>query len=151
MCSDGVKLIDPTIDALHRQIRNLQEEMDRVYALRDSETDSHLRQENAQLKRDLAAVQHALRREMDAHHAHRTDSFKSNEELKQRVRSLEQFNDLLKSKLNEMKQQYETSIIDNVDLRDTIKTMQNKPGKNSLGGIKSQAPGPALTPPFGGS
>lgn len=145
-CSDRVKLIDPTIDALHHQIRTLTEEMDRVYALRDDNTDSHLRQENAHLKRDIAAVQHALRREMDAHHAHRTESFKTNEELKQRVRSLEQFNDLLKAKLNEMKGKYESAIIDNVDqkdtitgLTDTIKSMQNTPGKQFNG------PQPSLT------
>ena len=34
--------------------------MDRAYSSRNNESDMHLRQENAQLKRELAALQQAL-------------------------------------------------------------------------------------------
>ncbi len=34
--------------------------MDRVFSLRNNESDMHLRQENAQFKRELAALQQAL-------------------------------------------------------------------------------------------
>lgn len=142
MCSDRVKLIDPTIDALNREIHRLTAEMDRVYALRDDDgtdngADSYLRRSNAQLRIDLAALQKALQREKEQHQADLTESADYNKELKQRVQSLERFNELLKFKINEMKEKYESAIIDNVDLRDTnsnqaatIKTLQNTPGKH---------------------
>lgn len=129
VCNDGASLIDPTIDTLNRQIHTLNEEMDRVYALRNDEVDSYVRQENAQLKRDLAALQEALRLEKEKHQAHLTDSIKSTKELTQRVKSLERFNELLKSKLNGMREQYESAIIDVVDLKDTVKSLQSTPGK----------------------
>ena len=135
ICSDRVKLIDPTIDALNREVHRLTTEMDRVYALRDDDgtdngADSYLRQLNAQLRIDLAALQKALQCEKEQHQADLTKSAEYNKDLKQRVLSLERFNDLLKAKLNEMKEKYETAIIDNVDLRDTIKSVQNTPGKH---------------------
>lgn len=118
VCQARADLIDPAIDALSGQIHTLTEDMDRVYSLRNDESDLYLRQENKHLKRDLAALQQALRHEMEQHRALLTDSAKSNEELMQRVRNLERFTELLKSKLNEMKEQYETAIIDNADLRE---------------------------------
>lgn len=139
-CYSRADLIDPAIDALNHQVQTLNEEMDRVYSLRNNENDLYLRQENKKLKRDLAAVQQALRREMAEHQAHLTDSLKSNEELYQRVQSFEKFNNLLKSKINEMKHNYESAIIDNADLRDTnaglkdtVKSLQNTPGKHHKG------------------
>lgn len=119
VCNGRADLIDPAIDTLNRQIHTLNEEMDRVYALRNDESDSYLKQENAQLKRDLAAVQQALRLEVEQHQAHLTDSVKSNEELAQRVQSLEQFNSLLISKINEMREKYESAIIEVTDLKST--------------------------------
>ena len=142
ICSDRVKLIDPTIDALNREVHRLTTEMDRVYALRDDDgtdngADSYLRRLNAQLRIDLAALQKSLQREKEQHQADLTTAVESNKGLKQRVQSLEQFNELLKFKINEMKEKYESAIIDNVDLRDTnanqavtIKTLQNTPGKH---------------------
>lgn len=146
-CYSRADLIDPAINALNHQIQTLSEEMDRVYSLRNNENDLYLRQENNQLKRDIAAVQQALRREMAEHQAHLTESVKSNEELNQRIQSLERFNDLLKAKINEMKEQYESAIVDVVDLRDsnaglrdtnaglkdTVKSLQNTPGKHHKG------------------
>ena len=139
-CYSRADLIDPAINALNHQIQTLSEDMDRVYSLRNNENDLYLRQENNKLKRDIAAVQQALRREMAEHQAHLTESVKSNEELNQRIHNLEQFNNLLKTKINEMKEKYESAIIDNADLRDTnaglkdtVKSLQNTPGKHHKG------------------
>lgn len=129
VCHNRADLIDPAIDALSLQIHTLTEDMDRVYSLRNDESDLYLRQENKHLKRDLAALQQALRREMEQHQAHLNDAARSNEELMQRIRNLERFGDLLKSKINEMKEQYETAIIDNAELRDTINGSQGNPGE----------------------
>lgn len=142
MCSDRVKIIDPTIDTLNREIHRLTTEMDRLYALRDDEgpdngAESYLRRLNAQLRIDLAALQKALQREKEQHQADLSTAAECNNELKQRALGLERFNDLLKTKLNEMREKYESAIIDNVDLRDTnanqaatINTLQNTPGKH---------------------
>ena len=119
VCNDRADLIDPAIDTLNQQIHTLNTEVDRVYALRNDESDSHLKQENVQLKRDLEAVQQALRLEVEQHQAHLTDSVKSRDELIQRVQSLEQFNSLLISKINEMREKYESAIIEVTELKST--------------------------------
>ena len=130
MCHDRADLVDSTVDALNREILTVNEEMDRVNSLRNNESDLYLRQENAHLKRDIAAMQQALRREMEEHKAQLTESVKSNEDLTRRIRKLEHFNELLKVRINEMKEKYESAIIDNLDLRDTVKSLQNTPGKH---------------------
>lgn len=134
--SDRADLIDPAIDALNRQIFTLNEDMDRVYSLRNDESDLYLKQENAKLKSDIAELKRAHRREVEQLQAQLANSTKSNEELIHRAQSVERFNDLLKTKINEMKQQYENAIIDNVDLRDTnadlqdtVVSLQSTPGK----------------------
>ena len=129
VCSDHASLIDPAINTLNHQIHTLTEEMDRVYALRNDEHDSYLRQENSQQKRDLAFLHETIRHAKEQHEAHVNDLSESNKELTGRVERLEKFNDLLKSRTNEMKKQYECAIIDNVDLKDTVKTLQSTPGK----------------------
>ena len=133
VCQNRADVIDPAIDALRLQIHTLTEDMDRLYSLRNNESDLYLKQENKQLKKDLAALQQALHREKEQHQAHLTDSARSNEELMQRIRNLERFGDLLKSKINEMKEQYENAIIDNADLRDTISGSQGNPGEYHTG------------------
>ena len=154
LCNSRTELIEPTIDTLKHQIHTLNEEMDRVYALRNNESDLYLRQENVRLKKDIVASHQALRREMEEGQTRITELVKSNENLRQRVGSLERLNDVLKSKTNEMKEQYESAIIDNVDLRDanadlkganadlrdtnaglkdTVKTLQTNPGKDHNG------------------
>ncbi len=137
VCNDRADLIDPTIDALKLQIQTLNEDMDRVYSLRINESDIYLKQENAQLKKELAALQQALSDEADQHQAHLAESVKSNAELVQRIQSLDRFNTLLKTKINEMKEQYDSAIIDNVDLRDTnaglqgtVQTLQSTSGNH---------------------
>ena len=128
-CSDHASLIDPTVDALNHRIQTLTEEMDRVYALRNDEHDSYLREENSRQKRDLAFLHETIRQAKEQHEAHVNDLSKSNKELTRRVEKLEKFNDLLRSRTNEMRQQYESAIIDNVDLQNTVKTLQSTPGK----------------------
>lgn len=66
-CAD---LIDPTIDARNRQIHTLTEEMDRVYALRNDDSDPCLKQEIAQVKKQVTTLQQALRVEKGQHQAH---------------------------------------------------------------------------------
>lgn len=132
-CSDCAGLIDPAIDTLNHHIHTLTEEMDRVYSLRNDESDLYLRQENAKLKRDIAALQQALRREMEEHQAYLVASTKSNDELVQRAEGLERFNQLLKSRLNEMKEKYESAIIEVADLKEMKKTLQNASGKYHRG------------------
>ena len=112
LCNDRTDLIDPAIDTLNRHIHALTEEMNRVYALGN---DLHLRLENSQLKRDLAALQEAI---------------KSIEEQAQRMGSLERFNQMLKSKLNEMKDMYENAIIEVADLKEKNTTLYNMAGKH---------------------
>lgn len=136
VCNARAEEIDPTINGLNRQIHALNEDMDRVFALRNDESGSYLIQENAQLKRDVTALQTALRSEIGQHQAQLTDSVKPDQELVQRVQSLEQFITQLKTRINEMREQYESAIIDNVDQRhtiaaqaDTIKALQGTPGK----------------------
>ena len=119
VCNDRADLIDPAIDTLNQKIHTLNEEVDRVYALSNTKSDSYLKQENVQLKRDLEAVQQALRLEVEQRQAHLTDSVKSREELIQRVQSLEQFNSLLISKINEMREKYESAIIEVSELKST--------------------------------
>ena len=114
-CNDRVDLIDPSFHALNRQIHALTEEMNRVYALRNNENDVHLRLENSQLRRDLAALQEVV---------------KSDEELAQHMGSLERFNQMLKSKLNEMKEMYENAIIEIADLKEKNKTLYKMAGKH---------------------
>lgn len=140
VCHDRANLIDPVISELSHQIQTLTEDMDRVYSLRNDESDLYLKQENKNLKRELAALQQALRHETEEHQAHLTNSVKSNEELVQRIQSLERFNHLLKTKINEMKEQYDGAIIDLADQRDTIaclrvtvKSLQSTPGKHHRG------------------
>lgn len=129
VCSDRADLIDPAISALTHQIHALTEEMDRVYSLRNDEIDLYLRQENNNLKKEIAALQQALTCEREEHQARLAASVKSNEELVQRNGSLERFCQMLKSKLNEMKEMYESAIIDVAELKATNKTLQNTPGK----------------------
>ena len=137
VCSDRADLIDPAISALTDQIHALTEEMDRVYSLRNDESDLYLRQENNKLKREIAALQQALTREREEHQARLAASVKSNEELVQRNGSLERFCQMLKSKLNELKEMYESAIIDVAELRATNKTLQNTPGKYHWGRERS--------------
>ena len=118
LCNDRADLVDPTFDTLNRQIHALTEEMNRVYALRDNESDLHLRLENSALRRDLAALQEAV---------------ESNEELAQRVGSLERFSQMLKSKLKEMKEMYESAIIEVADLKEKNKTLYDMAGKHHRG------------------
>ena len=118
LCNDRADLVDPAFDTLNRQIHALTEEMNRVYALRSNGSDLHLRLENSQLKRDLAALQQAV---------------KSNEELAQHMGSLERFNQMLKSKLNEMKEMYENAIIEVADLKEKNKNLYNMAGKHHRG------------------
>ena len=129
VCSDHASLIDPAVNTLVHRIQTLTEEMDRVYALRNDEHDSNLREENSRQKRDLAFLHETIRHAKEQHEAHVNDLSKSNKELSRRVERLEKFNGLLKSRTNEMRQQYEVAIIDNVDLKDTVKTLQSTPGK----------------------
>ena len=129
VCSDHASLIDPAVNTLNHQIQSLTEEMDRVYALRNDEHDSYLREENSRQKRDLAFLHEAFRHAKEQHEAHVKDLSKSNKELTRRVENLEKFNDLLKSRTNEMRQDYESAIIDNVDLKNTVKTLQSTPGE----------------------
>lgn len=89
---------------------------------------------------EILDTQQILRRTMEEHQARLTEMVKAYEELTQHIGSLERFNDLLKSKTNEMKEQYESTIIENVDLRDvntglkdTVRTLQNTPGKSHNG------------------
>ena len=115
LCNDRADLVDPAFDTLNRQIYALTEEMNRVYALRGNEGDLHLRHENSKLRRELAALQQAV---------------ESNNELAQRMGSVERFNQMLKSKLNEMKEMYENAIIEVADLKDRNKTLFNMAGKH---------------------
>ena len=117
-CSDRADLIDPAFNTLNRQIHALTEEMNRVYALRNNENDVHLRLENSQLRKELAALQEVV---------------KSNEELTQHLGSLERFNQMLKSKLNEMKEMYENAIIEVADLKEKNKNLYNMAGKYHRG------------------
>ena len=125
VCNDRADLIDPTINALNHEIKTLKEEMTRVYSSRNSESDMHLKQENAQLKRELAARQQALRDEADKHQAHLAESVRSDAVIVQRIQNLERFVTLLETKINEMKEQYDSAIIDNIDLRDTNAGLKN--------------------------
>ena len=132
VCNDRADLIDPTIDALHRQLHNLTEEMDRVYALRNDDSDEALKLEISQLKKQVTNLQQALRVQERQYQAQLDESAKSNELLVQRVQSLERFNNLLKVNINDMKERYETAIIDVADQKntiagqaDTIRTLQN--------------------------
>ena len=118
LCNDRADLVDPAFDTLNRQIHALTEEIKRVSALRSNEGDLHLRLENSKLKRDLAALQEAI---------------KSDEELAQHIGSLERFNQMLKSKLNEMKEMYESAIIEVADLKEKNKTLYNMAGKRYRG------------------
>lgn len=129
VCSDRADLIDPAISALTDQIHALAEEMDRVYSLRNNESDLYLRQEINKLKREIAALQQALTREREEHQARLAASVKSNEELVQRNGNLERFCQMLKSKLSELKEMYESAIIDVAELKATNKTLQNTLGK----------------------
>ena len=113
-CHDHADLVDPAIDTLNRQFHALTEEMNRVYALRSPEGNLHLQYENSKLRRDLASLQQVV---------------KSNEELVQRMGNLERFNQMLKSKLNQMKEMYENAIIEVADLKDRNKTLHNMAGK----------------------
>lgn len=130
VCSSRADLIDPTIDKLNCQINAMREDMDRLFALRNNDADQYLRQENAQLKKDVAALQQTLRLERGQHQAHLSDAVKSNEELNHRIQDLEQFNSLLKSKINEMKEKYEDAIIDIADMKGKKDTLQNNPRKH---------------------
>ena len=129
VCHDRALSIEPTIDALNHQINTLTEEMDRVYSLRNDESDLYLRQENARLKRDIGAWQRALRREIEEHQAHLAEAVKSNEALAQHNKDLERFNDVLKKGLAKMKEQYESAIIENLDLKDAISSSQSTSGR----------------------
>ena len=129
VCNDRALFIDPTIDALNHQISTLTEEMDRVCSLRNDESDLYLRQENAKLKRDIGALQQALRREKEEHQADRAEAARSHDTLVQHIENLERFNGTLKKRVAEMKELYETAIIDNVDLKDAILSLQSTPGK----------------------
>ncbi len=119
VCNDRADLIDPAIDTLRQKIHTLNEEVERVYALSNDKSDAYLKQENVQLKRNLEAVQQALRLEVEQRQAHLTDSAKSHEELVQHVQSLEEFNSLLISKINEMREKYESAIIEVTELKST--------------------------------
>ena len=129
VCTDHASLIDPAVDTLNQQIQTLTRDMDRVYALRNDEHDSHLREENSRQKRDLLFLHETIRQAKEQHEAHVNDLSESNKELTERVEKLEKFNDLLRSRTNEMRQEYESAIIDNVDLKNTVKTLQSTPGK----------------------
>ena len=118
LCNDRVDLINPAFDTLNRQIHALTEEMNRVYALRSNESELHLQSENSKLRRDLEALQQAVN---------------SNEELTQRLESLERFNQMLKSKLNEIKEMYENAIIEVAELKEKNKTFYAMAGKYHRG------------------
>lgn len=133
VCSDRTDLIDPAFIALTHQIHALTKEMDRVYSLRNDESDLYVRQESNKLKREIAALQQALTREREEHQARLAASLKSNEELVQRNGSLERFCQMLKSKLNELREMYESAIIDVAELKAANKTLQNTPGKYHRG------------------
>ena len=126
VCNDRAELIGPTINALNHEIKTLKEEMTRVYSSsRNSESNMHLKQENAQLKRELAALQQTLRDEVGQHQARLAESVRSDAAHVQRIQSLERFDTLLKTKINEMKEQHDSAIIDNTNLRDTIAGLKN--------------------------
>ncbi|KAM0799491.1 hypothetical protein BDR22DRAFT_890382 [Usnea florida] len=130
VCTDHASLIDPAVDTLNQRIQTLTEDMDRVYALRNDEHDSYLREENSRQKRDIAFLHESIRQAKEQHEAHVNDLSESNKELTQRVEELAKFNDLLRSRTNEMRQEYESAIIDNVDLKNTVKTLQSTPAFN---------------------
>ena len=129
VCNDRARFIDPTLDALNHQIHTWTEEMDRVYSLRNDEIDIYLRQENSKLKRDNIALQQALHREEEQHQAHLTEAVRSNDALIQHIRTLERLNDILRKKVAEMKDKCESALIENVELKDTIQSLQSTPGK----------------------
>ena len=129
VCTDRALFINPTLDALNHQIHALTEEMDRVYSLRNDESDVCLRQENSKLKQDNRALQQALHREEEQHQAHLTEAVRSNDALIQHIRTLERLNDMLRKKLAETKERCESALIDNVDLKDTILSLQGTLGK----------------------
>ena len=133
LCKDRVGLLDAAFNALNHQNHALVKEMDRVYALRNDESDLYLRHENSKLKRDLAALQQALQQGRDEQQAQLANAVQSNEELAQRMESVERFNKLLISKLNEMKEMYESAIIEVTDLKAKNKTLHNISGKCHIG------------------
>ena len=115
VCNDLVELIiGPAFEALNRQNHGLNEEMDRVFALRHDESTSYLKEENAKLKRDLAAALEGLRRETEAE---LISSNKPNTKSDQHIQYLEGLVQHLKIKLNEMREKYESAIIENLDLK----------------------------------
>ena len=126
-CNDRAELIDSDLDALTHQLHALTEEMDRVWSLRNN--DNELVLEISKLKREIVALKQAIRREKEEHRAQLAESINSNKTLAQQIQSLERFNTLLKIRLNEMKEHYDTVIIDNVDLKDTVKSLKGTPSE----------------------
>ena len=55
-CNDLVNLISPAFDELMRDNHASHEDMDRVYALRVGKSSMYLKEQNARLKRNLAAA-----------------------------------------------------------------------------------------------
>ena len=133
VCNDRADLIDSANSALNHRIHALTEEMDRVFALRNDESDIYLRQENSKLKRESSVLQQAVTRQREEQQARLAGSVKAYEELLQRNGNLERFNQLLISRINEMKENYENAIIENTELKDTKKALQNTPGKYHRG------------------
>ena len=62
--------------------------MNGVYFLRSDDRNAYLRQKYLKLRRDIAAVQQALRGKVEEHQAHLNGLAKSNEELIQCIRNL---------------------------------------------------------------
>ena len=131
VCIDRADLIEPAINELKHQIQSLVEEISEVYSLRNNESDLHLRQQNAPLKKDLAALQQALSDEMEERQAHLPGLVKSNEELVQRIEGLERSTQLLKFRINEMTEKYESAIIEVAELKGTHRTLQGITGKTT--------------------
>ena len=131
VCIDRADLIEPAINELKHQIQSLVKETSEVYSLRNDESDLYLRQENAQLKKDLATLQKALCDEMEERQARLPGLVKSNEELVQHIEGLEPFTRLLKLRINEMKEKYESAVTEIAELKSTNRTLQGIIGKTT--------------------
>ena len=104
--------------------------MERVDSLRNHSGELHLRQEDAQVMRDLEATHRGLSREPQGHHAQVADLLKSYEESVQRNLALERFNGSLMSKVNELMLNFRRATIEIANQRKIIESLQYNPGKH---------------------
>lgn len=101
----------------------------------------------ARLKLNLAATLGGHRGETGTRRTESATSNQPNQNANQRIQELESYIQLLKFKLNEMRDKYDSAIIDVVDLKDTVKSLQEASGEHRAEVPPFSQPAKDLQPP----